>query len=179
MKTTNKQTNNKQQTTLILNSFRFGIVLLLAFFSIAAAPPEKQETMAVCSSFDFSSQVDCSDIVMEFRVISTGNKIDIGVVTPLDPSLQASSGVGTILSPGAGAPWQPNDMTVDYTTLSAPCDINDLECKVVSIAGVLVNSGWVSNTNTSITIPGTTPCCGAGYSFYFTGSGWALVMLCP
>ena len=154
-------------------------MLFLISFCIAATPPKQQTKTAVCSPFNFSSQVDCSDIEIEFRVISTGQKIEITDVTPLEPTSFPSDWSGTMLRPGEGAPSFPNDMTVDYTNLSAPCDINDLECKVVSIAGVLVNSGWVSYTNTSITIPGTTPCCGAGYSFYFTGSGWALVMLCP
>jgi len=90
----------KQQTTLILNSFRFGIVLLLAFFSIAAAPPEKQETMAICSSFDFSSQVDCSGIEIQFR--DTG-AITITGVTPLPPIGLLSYASGTFLYPGAGS----------------------------------------------------------------------------
>ena len=98
MKQTNKQANKQR---LSFNFFQFGFVLFLISFCIAATPPKQQTKTAVCSSFNFSSQVDCSGIEIEFRQISTGDKIDITGVTPLVLTSLPSYARGTILYPGA------------------------------------------------------------------------------
>ena len=102
-------------------------------------------------------------------------------VTQNDPNQFPSTARGVILNAGAGAPWHPNDILVTYDNAltGSPCDPTLLQIRVLTIAGVTINSGWVSVNNTSLFIPGTTPCCSTGYDLTYTGGGFSLVMRCP